>query len=151
MDFVKMFLTIVGFLVPPDHSVTDWIPPGHPDLMERAEKSIKELRMWYWKVSGAIFILAGAVVYTLFFSDFARAEDVKQLSDSQKILVQAVNDQLTVSTADNICRLLVRQSKETDMAEKTRLRQDIDELQRKYRSYSGMNEYYPEQRCVPRQ
>lgn len=151
MDVVKLFLTLVGFFVPPDPSVNDWIPAGHPDLTARAERSLKELKVWYWKVSGTIFVLAGVAVYTLFFSDFARAADVKQLADSQKMLAQAVNDQLAIATADNICRLVVRQSKETNFDEKTRLRRDIDELQRRYREYSGVNEYYPEQRCVASQ
>ena len=148
MDVVKLFLTLVGFFVPPDPSVLDWIPPGHPDLATRAEKSLKELKVWYWKVSGTIFALAVVAIYTLFFAGFVRAADVKQLADSQQALAQAVNDQLAVSTADNICRLVVRQLKEVNPDEKSRLRRDIDELQRRYREYSGVNEYYPEQRCA---
>lgn len=147
MDVVKLFLTLIGFFVPPDPSVFDWIPPGHPDLAVRAEKSLKELKMWYWKISGTVFLLAAVAVYTLFFAGFVRASELESLTRSQQTLVQAVNDQLAVSTADNICRLLVRQSKEPDPGERGRLRRDIDELQKKYRTYSGVGEYYPESRC----
>jgi hypothetical protein len=149
MDLVKLFLTLIGFFVPPDPAVTDWVPPGHPDLVQRAEASMKEIRMWYWKVSGTVFLLAAGLVYTLFFAGFVRASDVETLAQSQKTLAQAVNDQLAVSTADNICRLIQRRSKETNESERWRLRTDIDELQKRYRVYSGTNEYYPEQRCLP--
>lgn len=148
MDVVKLFLTLIGFFVPPDPSVLDWIPPGHPDLIVRAEKSLKELKMWYWKISGTVFLLAAGLTYTLFFAGFVKASEMDALARSQQTLTQAVNDQLAVSTADNICRLLVRQSKEPDSAERGRLRRDIDELQRKYRAYSGVGEYYPESRCA---
>jgi hypothetical protein len=147
MDVVKLFLTLVGFFVPPDPSVFDWIPPGHPDLAVRAERSLKELKMWYWKISGTVFLLAAVAVYTLFFAGFVRASQMESLTHSQETLAQAVNDQLAVSTADNICRLLARQTKESDSGERSRLRRDIDELQKKYRAYSGVGEYYPESRC----
>lgn len=148
MDVVKLFLTLIGFFVPPDPSVMDWVPAGHPDLVQRAEKSLKEIRMWYWKVSGSIFLLAAGMAYIVFFAGFVRASDVETLAQSQKTLTQAVNDQLAVSTADNICRLVARRAKETNDAERWRLRVDIDELQKRYRAYSGNNEYYPEQRCA---
>jgi hypothetical protein len=148
MDVVKLFLTLIGFFVPPDPSVMDWIPAGHPDLVQRADKSLKEIRMWYWKVSGTVFLLAVGLVYTLFFAGFVRAADVEVLAKSQQTLAQAVNDQLAVSTADNICRLVQRRAKETNDGERWRLRIDIDELQKRYRLYSGTNEYYPEQRCA---
>lgn len=148
MDLVKLFLTLIGFFVPPDPSVMDWIPAGHPDLVQRAEKSLKEIRMWYWKVSGTVFLLAAGLVYTLFFANFVRASDLESLTKSQQSLAQAVNDQLAVSTADNICRLIQRRLKETNEQERWRLRVDIDELQKRYRFYAGVNEYYPEERCV---
>lgn len=107
--------------------------------------------MWYWKISATVFALVAVAVYTLFFAGFVRAADVQQLAESQNALAQAVNDQLAVSTADNICRLVVRQAKETNSEEKSRLRRDIDELQRRYRGYSGVSEYYPEQRCLASQ
>lgn len=147
MDLVKLFLTLIGFFVPPDPSVLDWVPPGHPDLALRAEQSLKEIKMWYWKVSGTIFLLAGVAVYMLFFAGFVRAGDLESLQKGQESLTRAVNDQLAISTADNICRLVVRQSKESDSSEISKLRRDIDELQRRYRTYSGHDEYYPEQRC----
>lgn len=104
--------------------------------------------MWYWKVSGSVFLLAASMIYVVFFAGFVRASDVEVLAQGQKTLTQAVNDQLAVSTADNICRLVQRRTKETNEGERWRLRVDIDELQKRYRLYSGNSEYYPEQRCA---
>lgn len=148
MDLIKLLLTLVGFFVPPNPSVTDWVDHSDPALMARVEKSMKELQMWYWKMSGAVFLLCASMVWLILFAPFARAQSVDALARSQSELAGAINEQLAVSTADNICRLVNRRIKETDEGERQRLRQDIDALQYKYRVYTKRSEDYPEQRCL---
>lgn len=146
-DLVKLFLTIVGFFVPPDPVVTDWVPAGDPVLLAKVEKAMKELRVWHWKISGTVFLLCAAIIYIFGFAQFVRASDMNQVVAAQAQLATAINDQLAVSTADNICRLVNRRTKETDQNERWRLRQDIDALQNKYRTYMKSTQDYPEQRC----
>jgi hypothetical protein len=148
VDSVKLLLTLLGFFVPPNPIVTDWVTHTDPDLLKRAEKSMKELQMWYWKMSGAVFLLVVGLTWVVFFAPFARAQSVDALSKSQSELSIAINEQLAVATADNICRMVLRRSKEGDGAERWRLRQDIDALQQRYRTYTKRNEDYPEQRCA---
>lgn len=147
-DMVKLLLTLVGFFVPPNLSTLDWVGGGDPEVLKRAEKSIKEIQMWYWKMSGAVFLLTVGLFWVAFFAPFARAQNVEALARSQQMLADAINDQLAVAAADNICRLVNRRLKETDITERWRLRQDIDVLQLKYRMYTRRSEDYPEQRCA---
>lgn len=148
MELVKLLLTLVGFFVPPTVRITDWVGNGDPELLKRAEESLKELQMWYWKMSGAVFLLSVGLAWVVFFAPLARAQSVEALARSQSVLAEAINDQLAVATADNICRLVQRRFKESDGGERWKLRQDLDVLQFKYRTYTKRNEDYPEQRCV---
>lgn len=148
MESVKLFLTLVGFFVPPNHVASDWVGHGDPALLQRAEKSMRDLQLWYWKISGAVFVLVAGMLWVMFFAPFAKAQSVESLAKSQAVLADAINEQLAVATADNICRLVVRRAKEPDGSERWRLRQDIDALQAKYRVYTKRNEDYPEQRCT---
>lgn len=148
MDPLKVILGLAGVFVPPSPSVTDLVPGGDPVQMARVEKLLKEQIMWQWKISGAVCVLILSTMCIFFFARFARASDVDAIAAEQKTLVAAINEQLAVSVADNICRLVLRRSGEIDAVERARLRRDLDELQSRYRKYTGNASDYPEQRCA---
>jgi hypothetical protein len=162
MDLTKAVLALVGFLVPPDPAVTDFVATGDPTLVARAEKAMQELRLWRWKVSILLFTTTATMAWLIIFGDYVRASDVNgrvhkalgpvqmkldDISVKMDNLEKAINNQLAVAAVDNICKLVVRRSKESDENERQSLRRDIDALQISYRQYMRVGFDYPENRC----
>ena len=168
MDPIKLILSFIGVLVPPDPAVTDVVPAGDPDLLKRAEKVFRELHMWRLKVSGAIFVCFCFAIWVVFGSSYANEEAVEakikkatvtvdskietmskqmeEISTGQKKLASVINEQLAVAAADKICTMLAQLVLTSNYNDRRRLRSDIDEMQRRYKSYEG--NYYPEDRCI---
>lgn len=150
------------FFSPPDPSTHIFVDPAHstPERFEEAEEAMKALRNWRWKVTASIILLFGFVIWAVMPEGLAHSSTVDQkiqqalrpiqdqlheMTKSTKELTLAVNEQVAISTANTICRLLQRQTRESDLMEKRRIRTEIDTAQDQYKSIKGVE--YPEIRC----
>ena len=70
---------------------------------------------------------------------------VRKQTEANAQLTTAIIEQLAAREADNVCRILRQQAKETDFEERRRYRNDADAAQERYKVYK--HEYYPESRC----
>ncbi len=136
-------------------------------MRDEYHKARRENRRWRFKIAGALITVTGVLVWLIFFSTRTTAQQVSDIVDKKvepikkevseiKALVQqqtlanaqlttAIIEQLASREADNVCRILRQQSKESDFDERRRYRADADAAQERYKVYK--KEYYPESRC----
>lgn len=168
LELAQLGREALGLVMPPDSCPFDFIDVNEEGpIREEFHKARRENRRWRWRIAGAVLCLIGFSVWVFFFSGFTLAADVDkkikdaiqpiqveiqnvstkldQASQSNAVLTRAIVDQLATREADSICRLLVARRKETEEAEKRRLRFEADDAQERYKEYK--KEYYDEKRC----
>lgn len=153
---------------PPESCPFDFIDTEEGPLRDEYHKARRENRRWRFKIAGALIAVAGVLVWLIFFSERTTAQQVdqqiqkqveplkKQITEIKELvtkqteanasLTTAIIEQLAAREADNICRILRQQTKETDFDERRRYRNDADSAQERYKAYK--KEYYPESRCA---
>lgn len=167
LDIAGVAREVLGVVWPPESCPFDFIDTEEGPLREEYHVARRENRRWRYKVAGSIIAVTGVLIWLIFFSNRTNADQVQQMVDKQveplkkevteiKELVKkqteanaslttAIIEQLAAREADNICRILRQQAKESDFDERRRYRGDADSAQERYKAYK--KEYYPESRC----
>lgn len=132
---------------------------------DRLMQYLKELRLWYWKLSSAIVVFIVFAVWAVSGHGFARSNDVslamaqilaplnqrldtvetamREQETTNKALLGEVYKLRASSVADRIRQVLAARCRETVPYQRDRLRSTIDELQNEYAKYAGVRYVEP--------
>lgn len=167
MDSGGWLGAIWNFFTPPDPPVSDLFTD--PTIIVKAEKHMKAMRWWRVRVSGSLFAITLALIWSVSPWGFVFARDmdekvttsvqnaVKEIAAEQGKIKQDIseikvqNSQMAsvlrdiqrASTVAALCRTLNRRV--SDQSEVNQRRTDADTEQDKYKALTG--EFYPESRC----
>lgn len=168
MDAGAIISKVLGFFKPPEFDqLLDALEIKDMTHYQKLSKAVKSMDIWGSKISWTFAVIAVCGGLAISPWGFLRAGEVEKkmeaaMADTKQQIAEikielntiksqtasstaALNELLAQKVATDICRRIEQMKKETNIFERRKFREEVDELQRRHQSLDG--EQYPEERC----